>query len=175
MSGPSCGPVDLSIMGNTTRILDGIAMSSVIHRAPPQRPVDDIALALTSRSMGTLIDEQASLTATFTAAYGTAGGGINVKQRDVQVEKSANDVVRAEYVPKVRTTVRALQETLRLKREAAANPNLNPNAAGARAQLNARQQVAAVRLQAAARMHSARRTCSMPTSCVQKRLETLES
>ena len=126
-------------------------------RAAPQRPVDEVALALTSRSMGMLIDNHASLTAAFTAAYGTAGGGVSAKQCDVQAEKSTTDVVRKEYVPKARSTVRALQETLRLKRQAAANPALNPHAADARAQLNARHQAAAVRLQAAARMLSARR------------------
>ena len=49
---PLNGVVDLSIMGNTSRILNDLATQAVVDRAAPSRPVDEslLTLAQTSRS-----------------------------------------------------------------------------------------------------------------------------
>ena len=162
------GEVDLSVMGNTHRMLNGIAMESVVHREAPMAPINESALtlALTSRSKDTWHKEQLALTTAMSAAYGAAGGGVVSKKGSFSSEGPVDrdekhaDVRTAEYVPKVRATVRAMQETMRLKGQAAINPRLlnqSGQAAQAREQINERHQQAIERLQAAARGLTARR------------------
>lgn len=160
---PASGQIDLSVTGETHRAY-AHSSAAVIGRAPPQRPEkeDLLTLALTSRSRDRWRDEQAALTKAFAAAYGCAGGGVSGKQRELGNEAEVKtDEVRAvtEYIPRVRETVRALQETRRLKQLASLNPRLQKvgEAAKARDDLNERHEEAIHRLQAAARGLSARR------------------
>ena len=160
--------LDLSVTGNTHRAYKN-ASTAVLQRRAPQRPeLDTTNLALTSRSKDRWREEQAMLTKAFAAAYGTAGGGVSTKQRDLQEEArpASADEIRAEYIPKVRETVRALQETMRLKQLAATNPKiLQAGVAGqARERLNNRQEAAVHRLQAACRGLSARREAKQKLS-----------
>jgi hypothetical protein len=154
--------IDLNVTGNTPRAYLNASMA-VMGRSAPQRPADEdlLTLALTSRSKDRWREEQAQLTQSIATAYGYAGAGVSAKKLGLQEEATvANaEAVRAEWVPKVRGTVRAMQETLRLKRLAASNPllQLPGTQAKAREELNDRQEAAVYRLQAVARGLSARR------------------
>ena len=159
---PAANHIDLDVTGHTHRAY-AHASAAVVHRAAPPRVPDEqdlLTLALTSRSKDRWRAEQAALTKAFAAAYGSAGGGVSCKQRDLQAEgASSTDEIRREYIPKVRETVRALQETMRLKRLAATNPKIMQagQADMAREALNSRQVMAVHRMQAACRGLSARR------------------
>ena len=155
------GQIDLNVTGNTYRAYAN-SSSAVICRSAPSKPdTDDLTLAMTSRSKGKWGEEQANLTKAFTKAYGYAGGGIVDMKGALQAESDMQnpDEIRAEYIPRVRKTVRALQETLRLKQLASTNPKLasRGQAPKARDDLNNRQEQAVYRLQAVARGLSARR------------------
>ena len=157
------GEIDLNVTGMTHRAYAN-ASAAVLTRRAPQKPPEDIdllTLALTSRSKERWHAEQAQFTKSLAAAYGTAGAGVSPKKLNMQLEdenKNA-ETIRTEWTPKVRATVRAMQETMRLKQQAANNPRmlLPGQAAEAREKYNNRQENAVFRLQAVARGLSARR------------------
>lgn len=99
-------------------------MDAVVNRAAPQRLDDEslLNLAMTNRSKHRWSADQTTLTEAIVAAYGSAGGGLKQQLQPEDAHGGAIDKVRAEYVPKVRKTVRAMQNTLRAKKEAASNP-----------------------------------------------------
>ena len=112
--------VDLSTHGNTHRTYEN-AKQSVLERLPPSKPLqppleegeaplDDAAWA----------EAQKELTQQMTAAYGA--NTALTKKAAMQSEGSSGDQARGEYVPKARRTVRAKQNTQRMKRQMAGRP-----------------------------------------------------
>ena len=182
------GRVDLNVTGQTHRAYAD-SSSAVANRASPEAPVDlsTMTLALTHRSKDRWVADQQELTDMMASAYGDAGSGVRVgKGAGMQGEGVVADEVRKEFVPKVRKTVRAQQETMRLRKQVAANPVLRgmgkEEACEARQRLEARHAAALQKLQSAARGLSARREAksrSMAfrgrTNCAQLLLRTASS
>ena len=159
------GRVDLNVTGQTHRAYAD-SSSAVANRAAPQAPVDvnSMTLALTHRSKDKWTADQQELTSAMMSAYGDVGARGVSKGASMQGEDAVSDEVRSEYVPKVRKTVRAQQETMRLRKQVAANPMLRgitasgkEEAGEAREKLEARHVAALQKLQSAARGLSARR------------------
>lgn len=149
------GQVDLSVRGDTHRVLGDIAVDAVVNRVVPKRIEDEslLNLALTSRSKTKWNADQTALTEAIVAAYGSAGGGLK-QQLQPEDMRAVADKVRAEFVPKVRKTVRALQNTLRAKKEAASNPMKAPAAKQGQQTLMTGQQQAYMTSQARGEMYA---------------------
>jgi hypothetical protein len=166
--------IDLTKSGLTHRAYIH-SSSAVINRRAPQRPEgEEVFIAVSGDERKVWSREQDAMTRTIFAAYGSAGGAAaRPKKGDMQAEGAmGGDEVRKEWVPKVRKTVRAVQETMRLKNASSTNPRLlrAGQAAEAREEGNLRQERAVNRMQAVARGLSARRVARTRMSHYRARL-----